>query len=327
MNYFFVNIGTSYKEVVNIECLWAPIKDKSGKSIFYWDNLLKVEKNDIIFCNNGSGKIVSLCIAKDKCYDSDCPYISNEWGKEGRRIDVEIIMLKEPFKFKEIGEELYNLQRKKHGAFKKDYGANQGYLFELSKGQGELLLNCINVSSLPSETLKVLKSDFNQENEEHIEENWQYKEIYSGRIKPYTDEELLEHQETIKNKTYEEIESSSKRGKTDARIKATCLQKASFMCEISQDHKTFINATGQHQYMECHHLIPMKAQKDLRGIWLDDLFNVFSLCPGCHAQIHYGNREAKEKVFKKIYNDRKKLYENKGIDSHMMEEIFEKYYF
>lgn len=327
MNYFFVNTGTSYKEAIDIKCLWAPIKNKAGRTVYHWENMLLVEKNDIIFCNTGHSKITAICIAKDKCYDYDCPYSSNEWNKAGRRIDVEFIMLKEPFKFKDIGEELYNLQRKNHGAFQKNYSANLGYLYELSKGQGELLLNCIKIPSLPSEILKELEFEYYQENDERIEEDRQFKEIYSGKIKPYTDEELQKRQEIIKNKTPEENDSNRKRSKTDVRIKATCLQNAAFMCEMNQDHKTFINATGQHQYMECHHLIPLKAQKDLRNVWLDDLFNVVSLCPGCHAQIHYGNREAKEKVFKKIYNDRKQLYENKGFDSQKMEEIFEKYYF
>ena len=61
--------------------------------------------------------------------------------------------------------------------------------------------------------------------------------------------------------------------------------------KIGENHATFESIHGT-QYLEAHHLIPMKAQKDFlsENINLDRLENIVALCPNCHKAVHYGTR-------------------------------------
>jgi len=56
---------------------------------------------------------------------------------------------------------------------------------------------------------------------------------------------------------------------------------------------------------ECHHIIPLNAQKDFIHTKLDSLFNIIAVCPLCHRKVHYAVKEEKEKIFIQMYNKRK----------------------
>lgn len=158
------------------------------------------------------------------------------------------------------------------------------------------------------------------------EELQQFEQIHSGKVKVYTDEELKEKENEEFDYSKVTSSSTSNRIPTDDRLKATCLDKAGYLCEINREHITFTNTSGIHPYMECHHLIPVKAQKYFPKLKLDSMFNLVSLCPICHAQMHYGDSKAKAKVFWDIYEKRNKLFIEKGIDEKKMKEIFERFY-
>lgn len=104
------------------------------------------------------------------------------------------------------------------------------------------------------------------------------------------------------------------------------LDKAKFMFEIDNNHKTFINSSGNNQYMECHHIIPMKAQKDFKYLKLDSIFNLISVCPICYRKIHYADNEGKLEVFMKMYKIRKKEMLERGFTEEKIKEIYNKYY-
>jgi 5-methylcytosine-specific restriction protein A len=102
------------------------------------------------------------------------------------------------------------------------------------------------------------------------------------------------------NKKYKRIYSVGK----------TALKNSGFSCFVDASHDTFITDDGL-PYMEAHHLIPFKYQKDFEYS-LQVQANVVCLCPKCHRELHYGKDRAK--VLKVLYDDRKESLRKCGID-------------
>lgn len=81
------------------------------------------------------------------------------------------------------------------------------------------------------------------------------------------------------------------------------LQREKFTCQHDRSHKTFTSGSTKKQYMEVHHLIPMKYQESF-NFDLDTPDNMFSLCPTCHMAIHHGDRETIRQIARELYNQR-----------------------
>lgn len=121
-----------------------------------------------------------------------------------------------------------------------------------------------------------------------------------------------------------------KRYKTDYKLSKTALIKCNFICEYASihglNHQTFDCKHGK-QYLEGHHLIPMKAQKDFGMKNLDRIENIVGLCPLCHARVHHGTLQEKIKVLKPLYDARiKALNECEHHIEITFEELINKYY-
>lgn len=86
-------------------------------------------------------------------------------------------------------------------------------------------------------------------------------------------------------------------------IKKQSLEAAGYLCEVFGGHNTFKVKNENHQYMEGHHLVPMKKQ-DAFSCSLDVYANVICLCPLCHRFLHYAEPEEKENVINKLYSER-----------------------
>lgn len=323
MNYYIVNQGETFKEEFNGGYIWAPKTKECERNVNHWSILAEIQKGDIIL-SNSNGKIVSINIAKGSCYDADNPFDTLQWKKEGRKVDINYFILQESLSYSDYLDVLLDLQGKK-GAFNRR-SVNQGYVFPLTKGQFDYLYNLVKIKTHINEIEKIICEEEQNDLMEYLEEEKQYRDIFENCVKPYTEKELeeLEREEQLRSNQHPKF---SKRPKTDARLKATCLEKANYQCEVSEDHVTFSSTKGLHQYAECHHLIPLKGQKDFKNFKLDKLFNLICLCPLCHAQIHYGNRLAKEEIFWNIYKKHRKDLKLKGINKKEMEKIFNKYYF
>jgi HNH endonuclease len=79
---------------------------------------------------------------------------------------------------------------------------------------------------------------------------------------------------------------------TDPSIAKYCLNRSNFVCEINSLHVAFkSNVTGKN-YVEAHHLIPLKAQPAFEKA-LDNPANIISLCPNCHRLLHHAIRSEK----------------------------------
>ncbi len=201
--------------------------------------------------------------------------------------------------------------------------------FDLSKmlGYYDQLYNLMHGDSFEKINASILEDKFNDkyfinENNEIIETD-RVKEEFNNLVEdqkyqqninqnePYTDKQL----EEIRNKNKEIKKQKGKRTnnryKTDFKLGKTALSRANFKCEIDPNHITFTSKSGMNNYVEAHHLIPMKYQEhqdflidnDIY-INLDQLENIVSLCPVCHAKIHFGIKDEVKEMLMFLYEKR-----------------------
>lgn len=330
MNFWFVNQGTSFKEELEGKFIYAPKNNENGLTLDHWSNVEKVKKDDVIFCNK-KGVIKAIGIAKSNGYESSIPEsIQGKWNQIGFKVDVEYHELSKPFRYNDYKDKyLPNLDFKKNPFTKKGL-AKMGYLFPMEEHIVELFLKKINDKNVKEIIYTHINEKTNkiEELEEIEEEQEQFEEISRGLIKGYSKKELEEIEKQVF--TYENNHNKNgkkiTRVKTDPKLKATRMELANYNCEIDCSHKTFTCASGKHQYLECHHIIPLNAQKDFIHTKLDSLFNIIAVCPLCHRKVHYAIKEEKKKIFIEMYEKRKDEMLKHGFDLDKITKIFDKYY-
>lgn len=94
---------------------------------------------------------------------------------------------------------------------------------------------------------------------------------------------------------------------------AEAKRKNNYTCEINMEHITFINAKDRLPFIEAHHLVPMATQ-DYFDNTIDFADNIVTLCPNCHRKIHYVINEEKAEMLKTLYERRKDIYPQYGIE-------------
>lgn len=98
----------------------------------------------------------------------------------------------------------------------------------------------------------------------------------------------------------------------DIRKKANAIRKANFLYEISNNHPLFKSRTTHQNYVEGHHLIPLK-QEDNFSFSLDIEANIVALCPHCHRLLHHGKKEDISPLLNLLFQKRKQALADKGI--------------
>jgi len=88
---------------------------------------------------------------------------------------------------------------------------------------------------------------------------------------------------------------------------------ANFSCEISPDHKTFIQRFNLKPFAEAHHLIPLRYHNEFK-FSLDVPANIISLCPNCHRKLHFGQLEKIESLLKFLLTNRIKRLSKCGLE-------------
>lgn len=135
---WFVCQGDSFSNEDGTKQLTSPKYTKNGRSKPYWDNMKRVKNGDIIF--NYSKGIKGVSVAKSNGYSSDYAV-----GKEGYKVDIKFHEFDRKISIWEIMERKNDIDSSlmgvKHKPFTKDGKVNQGYLFELSKEAGKILIS------------------------------------------------------------------------------------------------------------------------------------------------------------------------------------------
>lgn len=97
--------------------------------------------------------------------------------------------------------------------------------------------------------------------------------------------------------------TSSSQSLRDLSVSFNALCLAKFLCEVDNNHETFIRKNIDIPYTEGHHIIPLKYQYMFK-VNLDVEANIVSLCSTCHNRLHYGKDF--DKILKKIFTDERK---------------------
>lgn len=140
-NIWFVTQGATFSKEQGMKYLWAPAVGKDNKPRFYWDNVLKVKKGDIIF--NYSGGIKGVSIALTDGFKSASSETNSPWRLDGYRVDIDFIKIEPTIPIGEIKKEkdefLNYLSSVENKPFNNLGGVNQGYLYEFTKEAGRLI--------------------------------------------------------------------------------------------------------------------------------------------------------------------------------------------
>ena len=111
-----------------------------------------------------------------------------------------------------------------------------------------------------------------------------------------------------------EYKSLTSRQKRNTRIVKISLIRCGWRCEIGiahgSKHETFPRWKDGKDYLEPHHLIPLKARSNFKSE-IDCPANVVMLCSKCHDEIHYG--ENRETLISELYELRKQRLEDAGL--------------
>ncbi len=95
------------------------------------------------------------------------------------------------------------------------------------------------------------------------------------------------------------------------------IQKAYYCCEKDVRHETFESEKTRKNFMEAHHLVPVKYQQNIWNkykINVDCVENIVSLCPTCHRAFHNGTKEVKRQMVENIYEKLLPRYKSIGFE-------------
>lgn len=320
MKYFVVNQrGTHFDMEKEKGILWAPKLCKNKRELHHHKRILDISKGDVIISTH-SWKLLSYNYALGSSYDLANPFPGDDWEKDGRAVDLEYHVFSKPIPYKAIFNDLLAAQTSIKGNPFNESKMNVGYLFELNEKQYLLLANLI------AEYQNIPTPSFHYENyEPDLCVNDQVSLTYSAPPKILTAEEIARIDKFKKNTDHKERTVTSNRPSTNSDYVNTILNLSNYRCEVNPSHHTFLSKDGIHQFMEVHHIIPLKAIKDF-DIELDHPYNMISLCPICHKMIHYGSKIIKEELFWEIYELKKEYLIELGIDYETMKLVFEKYF-
>ncbi|MBI4303452.1 MAG: EVE domain-containing protein [Chloroflexi bacterium] len=101
--------------------------------------------------------------------------------------------------------------------------------------------------------------------------------------------------------------------KTNPGIAKRRMILADYKCEIEPSHETFKSHVTNNNYVEAHHLVPLRAQDDFGEYGLDHEANIFSLCPNCHRLLHHAIMEERQALLTKLFRLRKEDLGHAGI--------------
>lgn len=122
-------------------------------------------------------------------------------------------------------------------------------------------------------------------------------EILSQRTTADTDE--IEDREAI------EVEVPRQRQIIRSRELAVLrMQKSRYKCEFDNTHQLFIAKATGCRFLEVHHIIPVRFQRELHGLKLDSINNLCCLCPNCHRAIHHAEDSLVKTILNRVATER-----------------------
>lgn len=110
--------------------------------------------------------------------------------------------------------------------------------------------------------------------------------------------------DTVQEKPNYRTVNNQKVWNRNPRYASEAVADANYLCEFNNQHQHFISKFNQQNYVEAHHLIPMKYQDNFEDS-LDIHANIVSICLICHKKLHFGLFEDKKEIINKLFNTRR----------------------
>jgi len=150
VNFYWVNIGTSFKEVAEFKFLWAPKNtvNQNGQQIIDagWKAVPNVKKGDILFCNY-KGSLIHISVATKDAYESERPEKRSfdQWKKDGYKIDIDLHTLSYPITNNDFKDEFIPMFNDKcvPKLFAQNKSVSQKYMVKLPAAAGVFLLDLV----------------------------------------------------------------------------------------------------------------------------------------------------------------------------------------
>ncbi len=94
------------------------------------------------------------------------------------------------------------------------------------------------------------------------------------------------------------------------------IKQAAYKCIANEEHITFESKLTGKNFMEAHHLVPMKEVKNIYGnqnINIDCVENLVSLCPNCHRAVHYGAERVRKDLLTNLLTKKANDFNKIGL--------------
>ena len=140
---FIVFQGGQYEKEYASGYLWAPYKDKSGKTPHHWARMKELKPGDTVF-HYSAGYIRAISTVTKSWVDSKRLAVLSQdetWKLKGMKVECDPIILDDPIDVYEYTDEILKYRKEKSSGFNINGGANEGYLFELEPELAELFEN------------------------------------------------------------------------------------------------------------------------------------------------------------------------------------------
>lgn len=134
INVWWVNQGITISKEKNEGCLWAPIKNKAGRTQYHWETMAELKKDDIVL-HYANGYLRYISRVLDQAIEAPAPESlkdNNQWNRQGRLVHVDYIELNPQIPLGKISKSLLPLNIKE-GPIDSYGGVKQGYLFRFTK--------------------------------------------------------------------------------------------------------------------------------------------------------------------------------------------------
>jgi len=150
VNYYWVNVGKSFKEVLQDGFLWAPIPyvNENDRKISNagWKHVPNMKKGDLAFCVKDK-TILYVAVVKEDSYPDSRPKSRkfNAWKKHGIRVEVDVFELSDKLITDTFVNEFYEKFNNKCDpkVFNEKLGGCEQYAALMSNDAGEFVLNLI----------------------------------------------------------------------------------------------------------------------------------------------------------------------------------------
>ena len=124
---WWVNQGSSYAKERDGGFLWAPMRDKAGRTQHHWETMDEVRAGDVVLHYSNSFLRAVSCVTA-AARPAANPLDDDSWADAGRLVETRYQELNEPIALASIDEDA---RRSERSAFTRIGSVNQGYLFPL----------------------------------------------------------------------------------------------------------------------------------------------------------------------------------------------------